>query len=382
MNRPGRKLRITGKGRCNLTNIVGITDFLAHFGKSGRFLHQAFSMFFNNDLISFFNDIDIPTVTERGGRVFPASERAEDVVDALVDWTKKQGVILRTDFPVKSIEVEQGRVNGVRSVAKGGVETADSVIITTGGASYPATGSTGDGYRMAEALGHTITPIRPALIPIKTGGDAASRLQGVSLRNIKVKVFINGKKKSEAFGEMLFTHFGLSGPVVLTLSGLMVDALRQKKKVSLSIDLKPALDEKTVDARLIREFKNQGKQKFLNVMKALFPKRLAPICAEQAGIDPEKEGHHVTSQERRRIRLWLKDFSFEVKGFRPLDEAIITAGGVLTKEVNPKNMESRVVENLFIAGELLDLDGDTGGYNLQAAFSTGWIAGRAAAMIR
>jgi predicted Rossmann fold flavoprotein len=379
MSRAGRKLGITGKGRCNLTNMADKETFITHFGRNGRFLHQAFSRFFNQDLIAFFKEIDLPVITERGGRVFPASEDALQVVCALKDWAKGQGASLRTRMEVEGPIVREGRVMGVRLNSSGEIQTADAVILATGGASYPATGSTGDGFPMAEAVGHRVVPIRPALVPMETEGDVASRLQGVSLKNIQVRVLIDAKKKHQAFGEMLFTHFGLSGPVILFLSRFMVDALAAGKRVDLEIDLKPALDEKKLDARLIRELKAHGKQRVRNLLKTLLPRKLIPLCVELTRIPEDKAGHHVTQEERKRLLQWLKRFSFRVIGHRSFEEAIVTAGGVHTREVNPKTMESLLVKGLYFAGEMLDVDGDTGGYNLQAAFSTGWLAGLSAA---
>jgi predicted Rossmann fold flavoprotein len=393
MNRPGRKLRITGKGRCNLTNVAPLPECITHFGPNGRFLRQAFSRFFTSELVAFFEALGVRTVTERGGRVFPASGQAQDVVDALVQWVGERGVSLRTRSPVERLLVEGGRVVGVevsrvpsrtgespthdRSTGK--VYRADAVIIATGGASYPATGSTGDGYRLAESVGHSIVPIRPALVPLETAGDIAARLQGLSLRNVTVRVWSDGKKQAESFGEMLFTHFGLSGPIILSLSKQVVDALRLGQGVTISIDLKPALDEQKLDARLLRDLDAHGKQQFRTLLKGLLPRKLIPVCVDLTGIPPDKAGHQITAQERKRLRVWLKDFRLEVTGYRPLAEALITAGGVDTREVDPRTMASRLVEGLHFAGEVLDVDADTGGYNLQAAFSTGWVAGRSAA---
>jgi len=325
-------------------------------------------------------------VTERGGRVFPASgqacpersRRAQDVVDALVRWVGEHGVTLRTRSPVERLLVEGGRVVGVQA-SRGRVYRADAVIVATGGASYPATGSTGDGYRLAESVGHTIVPIRPALVPLETAGDIAPRLQGLSLRNVTVRVWVDGKRQAEAFGEMLFTHFGLSGPIILSLSRQVVDALRLGQRVILSIDLKPALDERKLDARLLRDLDAHGKQQFRTLLKELLPRKLIPLCIDLTGIPPDKVAHQITAQERKRLRMWLKDFRLEVTGYRPFTEALITAGGVDTREVDPRTMASRLVEGLYFAGEVLDVDADTGGYNLQAAFSTGWAAGRSAA---
>ncbi len=393
MDRPGRKLRITGKGRCNVTNVAPVPEFLTHLNKNGRFLRQAFSRFFSADLVAFFEDLGVLTVTERGGRVFPASDDAGEVVDALVRWVRDQGVILRTHLPVQRLLVEGGRIVGVQAsqtsvrVVREGTKRrpsecvfhADSVIVATGGASYPGTGSTGDGYRLAASVGHSIVPVRPALVPLDTAGDIASRLEGLSLRNVMVRVWVDGKKQAEGFGEMLFTHFGVSGPVILSLSRGAVDALRAGKRLTLSIDLKPALDEAKLDQRLLRELDERGKRHYRTLLKELLPQKLIPVCLDLTGIPADRAAHQITAQERQRLRRWLKDFRLEVTGHRPFAQAIITAGGVDTREVDPRTMASRLVEGLYIAGELLDVDADTGGFNLQAAFSTGWLAGRSAA---
>jgi predicted Rossmann fold flavoprotein len=390
MKSPGRKLGITGKGRCNLTNVAALSDFLAHFGGNGRFLRQAFSRFFTSELVAFLEELGVPTVTERGGRVFPASGRARDVVAALVGWVRHMGVTLITEAPVEGLVVQAGRVVGVHACLRqekrrfregphGGRFLGRAVIITTGGASYPATGSTGDGYRLAQSLGHRIMAIRPALVPLETAGDVASRLQGLSLRNVTARLRVDGKKVAEFFGEMLFTHFGLSGPLILTLSKRAVAGLGRDEEVTISLDLKPALDERRLDERLLRDLSAHGKQQLRTILKGLLPRTLIPICLELTNISPDRLGNELTGEERRRLRLWLKDFRLKVTGHRPFAEAIITAGGVNLKEVDPRTMASRLIQGLYFAGEVLDVDGDTGGYNLQAAFSTGWVAGRAAA---
>ncbi len=383
MERPARKLRITGKGRCNLTNVTPVEHFIERFGPSGQFLRQAFYRFFTPDLIAFFDQLDVPTVTERGGRVFPASNDAEDVVDALINWTQAQGAVIQTRAPVESLIIDtvhpgNTRVIGVR-VAPNRAYRASSVIVASGGASYPGTGSTGDGYRLAASVGHTIVPIRPALVPLETVSDVAPRLQGLSLRNVSVQAIIAGETRTEQFGEMLFTHFGVSGPVILTMSREIVDGLRRGERVEISIDLKPALDEGTLDERILRDFDAHGKRQFRNILKGLLPSKLIPVCADLVDISPYKVAHQITAEERDRLRTWLKDFRLRVSGHRPFTEAIVTAGGVETTEVEPRTMASKLVEGLYFAGEVLDVDADTGGYNLQAAFSTGWLAGRAAA---
>ena len=382
MPKPGLKLRITGKGRCNLTNIALLPEFVEHFGENGKFLRQAFSRFFSEDLIAFFKELGVETVTERGGRVFPASDRADEVIGALGKWVTGLAKI-RTNCAVKKLLIENGEVVGVTAKTKSyDLEDfrTDRVIIATGGKSYPGTGSTGDGYELAKSVGHTIVPPRPALVPLETKGDIAGRLQGLSLKNVNVKIIIDGKKRAEAFGEMLFTHFGVSGPIILLLSKMCVDALLAHEIVAISIDLKPALANQQLNQRILRDLNQNGKKQFQNILKFLLPQKLIPICAEITGIEPEKSGNQITSDERKRLRLWLKDFQLEVTGYRPFSEAIITAGGVNLKEVNPRTMESRLVKGLYFAGEVLDIDADTGGYNLQAAFSTGWVAGRSTAL--
>jgi predicted Rossmann fold flavoprotein len=393
MQSPGRKLGITGKGRCNLTNVATLPEFISHFGENGRFLRQSFSQFFTADLVAFLEELGVPTVTERGGRVFPASGRAQEVVTALVRWVRGVGVTLVTEAPVEGLILNGDRVVGVqlapvssgrrqggsRDDSGGRVISATAVILATGGASYPATGSTGDGYRLARAMGHTIVPIRPALVPLETAGDLALRLQGLSLRNVRARLRLSGKRVAELFGEMLFTHFGVSGPIILTLSKRAVDGLHQSQEVTISLDLKPALDERKLDERLLRDLRSHGKQRLRTVLKGLLPQTLIPVCLELTDISPDRLASELTVQERRRLRVWLKDLRLEVTGYRPFTEAIITAGGVDTREVNPRTMASRLVRGLYFVGEVLDVDGDTGGYNLQAAFSTGWVAGRAAA---
>ncbi len=378
MHRPGRKLGITGKGRCNITNVASLPDLIAHFGSGGTFLRQALYRFSNNDLMSFFEEQGVSLVVERGGRVFPESSQARDIVDALAKWMREQGVKVRHKVSVESLRIEERKILGVCD-SRGETYCADAVIIATGGMSYPATGSTGKGYRLARSAGHLIVPLRPALIPLETAGDIAPRMQGLSMRNVNVRMLVEGKKEGEAFGEMLFTHFGVSGPVILTLSGTVTDALRLKKKVVISIDLKPALDDRTLDERLLRDFDMHGKRAFRRLLKGLLPGKLIPVCIALTGISPEKQGHQITAGERGILREWLKNFCLEITGTRPLSEAIVTAGGVDTGEIDPRTMASYKVDGLFFAGEVMDINADTGGYNLQGAFSTGWLAGRSAA---
>ena len=377
MKRPARKLCITGKGRCNITNIVELPDFIAHFGKTGRFLHQAFWRFFTPDLMDFFKTLGLELVTERGGRVFSASGRALDVLEVLLQWLERSGVQIKLSSKVDGLTMINQRITGV--VSRGREIPCDAVILATGGASFPATGSTGDGYRLAESAGHNVVPIRPALVPLETSGDAAGKMAGLNLRNVNVRMLVNNKRRKEAFGEMIFTEFGVTGPVILTLSGEAVDAMRDGHKIALSIDLKPGLDEKKLDARLLRDIASRGKEQVRSFLRGLLPREMIPVCLNLTEIPPDGQVSRISAKERRRLLTWLKDFRLEVTGYRPLAEAIITAGGIDTREVDPRTMESRLTKGLFIAGELLDIHADTGGYNLQAAFSTGWLAGRSAA---
>jgi hypothetical protein len=390
MDRPGRKLQLTGKGRCNLTNKAPLEEFIDHFGRKGRFLRSSFSRFFNQDLLNFLSELGIETRTERGGRVFPVSEDAMEIVQALGRWHKGTGVELNTAMRVEDLILSNGILAGLTATMTDS-NTATGVlnervrylskatVIATGGASYPGTGSTGDGYRLAEFAGHRIIPVRPALVPLVTRGNTAANLQGLSLRNVRVQLRINEKVKTEGFGEMLFTHFGLSGPIILSLSRDAVDGLLAEQEVQVSIDLKPALDENRLDARILRDLDAQGKKQFRSLLKGLLPQKMIPTCLAQIGIQGDKLAHQITADERQRLRTWLKDLRFDVIGHRSFRQAIITAGGVDLKQVDPRSMASKLLQGLYFAGEVLDLDADTGGYNLQAAFSTGWLAGLSAA---
>ncbi len=377
MKRVGIKLCITGKGRCNITNIATVSEFIAHFGKTGRFLRQAFARFFNDDLLAFFDDLGLESIKERGGRVFPKSGKAPDVQRVLREWNQQRGVKIESSAHVSAILSKDKQINGV--IVNGKTIHCDAVILATGGASYPSTGSTGDGYGLAESAGHTIVPIRQALVPLVCKGKIASQLDKLNLRNIAVRMFVDGKKKKEAFGEIVFAQFGVTGPTILTLSGAAVDYLRDGKRVRLSIDLKPALDDKKLDARLLRDINSRGKEDISSFLRGLMPRQMVPVCLELTEIPKERKVCDISSTERKRLKLWLKDFQFKVTGYRPFSEAIVTAGGVDTREINPKTMESKKTKGLFIIGELLDLQADTGGYNLQAAFSTGFLAGKNAA---
>ncbi len=376
MPRLGTKVRITGKGRCNLTNIASREVFISHFGPQGRFLNNAFGRFFAEDLRALLERFGTPTKVERGGRVFPLSDQAVDVVIALERYMKAHRVEIRLNTPVRGLLLRDDAIAGVQTDA--GPIAGRTVILAAGGMSYPGTGSTGDAYPWLKALGHTIHPLRPALVPLETQESWSHALAGLTLRNVRVTLLVNDQKRHSQFGEMLFTHFGVSGPIILSMSTLAVDALPEGR-VQLSIDLKPALRDEELDARLQRELAEHGRQAIKTIAKNLLPQRLIPPVLEQAGIPPDKVAGQITAAERRRLAGVLRDLRLTVTGSRSFREAMVTAGGVDLNEVDPRTMESRLVKGLYIVGELLDVHADTGGYNLQAAFSTGYAAGGAAA---
>jgi predicted Rossmann fold flavoprotein len=376
MGRVGIKLALTGKGRCNLTNGGDLPSFIESYRHNGKFLHNVFSRFFNNDLTSFFQARGVPTVEERGRRVFPRSNRAQDVVRALREYALSQGVKINIHAPVLQILAKEGKARGVRTEV--GVFDSNRIIMATGGASYPETGSSGDGYKIAKDLGHTVEPLHPSLVPLVTGETFVRDLQGLSLKNVRATLFSQGRKSEEEFGEMLFTHFGVSGPIILTLSGAAVEEMA-KGRVELALDLKPALSLEQVETRLLREFQEQPRKQIANIFANLLPRRLGPVFLKRAGIPGEMKGGEVRSAERKRLVHFLKDWRLTLLRPRPVEEAIVTAGGVSVKEIHPLTMESRIVRGLYFCGEVIDVDGKTGGYNLQAAFSTGWVAGETAA---
>jgi predicted Rossmann fold flavoprotein len=381
--RLGVKLRITGKGRCNLTNTAEFDEFLAHFAfpdeecDSRFFLRNAFARFFEPDLVEFFESLGVRTEAERGGRVFPVSNDAQEVADALAHFVKRHGVHVRYRSRVTGLLIESGRLAGVQ-LEDGERIAARAAIIATGGASYPKTGSSGDGYRLAEQAGHHIVPIRPALVPLVCAGSEPAAMMGLSLRNVEVRLLLDGEEFARDFGEMLFTHYGVSGPIILTLSGPAVARLGHGR-LEMSINLKPALSPDRLDARLRRDLDEFGRRSYQNLLKELLPKKMIDVVVARTGIPGSKPGHQITAEERERLRALLHDFRLTIVGHRPLDEALVTAGGVDTHEVDPRTMASRLVRGLYFAGELLDVQADTGGFNLQAAFSTGHVAGRAAA---
>lgn len=381
MSSIGRKLAITGKGRCNITNSCDIKTMIQHIPGNGSFLYGAFHAFSNEDVIAFVEDQGVPTKEERGGRIFPASDEAKDVVQAFYGALVEKKVKLVTRHRVQSIVIDEGRVKALKT--DHGDISADAVILATGGSSYPATGSSGDGYEMARAIGHKIVPLKPSLIPLETAEDWISSLQGLSLKNVRATLIAAGKKVDEEFGEMLFTHFGLSGPIILSLSRSASQWIDSKQKttaeVIIEINLKPALAEEVLNKRLQRDFEKFSRKQIKNSLGELLPAKLIPVIIDLAHIDGDKFVHQLTKDERLRLLDQLLHLKFTIKGTRPLAEAIVTAGGVDTREINPKTMESKLISGMFFAGEVIDIDGYTGGYNLQAAFSTGFVAGRAAA---
>lgn len=381
MRRPGKKILITGKGRCNITNNCDLQEIIKNIPGNGRFLNSALRRFTNQDIVQLLEDNGLPTKVERGGRVFPVSDKAVDVVDTLVKIYKNYGGRLLTDCKVKSITAEFGKITGAVT-ADGQKFTADAVILAAGGSSYPGTGSDGSGVKLAKALGHTIVPLAPSLVPLESDSPYIAGLQGLSLRNIEGTVYADGKKIGSEFGEMLFTHFGVSGPIILSLSKCVAEAFAKgAQEVELAIDLKPALDKDKLDARLQRDFMQYSRKQMPNGMKDLLPQRLIAPVLDQAFIDEEKFVNQLSRAERRRLVDVLKAFTVPITGTRPIAEAIVTAGGVSLKEIDPKTMGSKLIKGLFFAGEVMDIDGYTGGYNLQAAFSTGYAAGTFAAQI-
>lgn len=378
MNGVGKKIRITGKGRCNITNNADIKGCIANIPGNGSFLYSAFYQFFNEDIVRLLNEYGVETKVERGGRIFPVSDQALDVVNALHRMVIAAGGRIQTDTKVRSLVVTDGTVTGVR-LDSGEILEADAVIVTTGGASYPGTGSSGDGYRMAKDAGHTIIPLTPALVPLETEEYWVEDLQGLSLRNVSVTAYADDKKIDSVFGEMLFTHFGVSGPIILSMSRKIALCLEDKQDVMLTLDLKPALSEEQLDRRIQRDFEKYLRKQMKNALNDLLPQKLIPVVIDLAYLDEEKPIHQVTKEERQRLVHTIKHMEMTVSKTRPMAEAIVTAGGVSTKEVNPKTMESRIVNGLYFAGEVLDIDGYTGGFNLQAAFSTGYSAGKSAA---
>ena len=377
----GKKILITGKGRCNITSSLDIDDFINNIPGNGRFLYSAFENFDNKDIIELLKKEGVSVKEERGNRYFPTSDRAEDVRMALERETKEAGVDVKLNSKVCGIEIEDSRVKSV--VLENGKIDADKIILATGGKSYPLTGSNGEGYKIAEELGHTIKDVRGSLVPLIAEKSVCSKMQGLSLRNVGIMLYDIEKDKKiySDFGEMLFTHFGVSGPTILSGSAHLlrykdVDKKISNGKIVLKIDLKPALSFEQLDARILRDFTEVKNKQFKNSLDKLLPKKMIDVVIDKSKIDPEKHVNEITREERMNLIKLLKCFEIRIDGFRPVDEAIVTAGGISVKEINPKTMESKIVSGLYFAGEIIDVDAYTGGFNLQIAYSTGFTAGK------
>lgn len=383
----GRKLSITGKGRCNITNATEMENFIKNVPGNGKFLYSAFNQFTNEDAIKFFNEIGVKTKIERGERVFPVSDSALEVIDKLKKELDKLNVRIIVNTAVEEILVkEENLENEIVKTVKGvkintGIIECDKIILATGGKSYPTTGSTGDGYKFAEKLGHTIVKPKPSLVPVEVYEKDVKEIQGVSLKNIGIKFMDGSKTIYQDFGEMLFTHFGVSGPTVLSGSAhlLRVKNIDEKLKngsITVNIDLKPALTEEKLEARIQRDFEKYTKKQFKNSLNDLLPGKLINYIVEKSGIPEQKQTDQITKEERKKLAKLLKNLEFKVKRFRPIEEAIITAGGISIKEINSSTMESKKVKGLFFAGEIIDVDAYTGGFNLQIAYSTAYVAAK------
>lgn len=382
MENIGKKLLITGKGRCNITNSADMEEFMKNIPENSKFLYSSFNKYTNQDIVNFLKKQGVETKVERGGRIFPVSDKAQDVLEAFKRRLKELKVQIRTNFEVSKILTEDGNVTGIEG-KNGEKILADKVILATGGKSYPVTGSTGDGYRMAKMLGHTVTELKPSLVPLTTSGNSrvlCQQMQGLSLKNVAIKIKNENKIIYEDFGEMLFTHYGVSGPVILSASAILIrykniDELLKENKIKLYIDLKPALDEEKLDNRILRDFEELKNKQFKNSLDKLLPRKMIEPIITLIGISPEKRINEITKEERRKIVKVLKNFELTISGFRSIEEAIVTKGGISTKEINPKTMESKIINGLYFAGEIIDLDAFTGGFNLQIAWSTGYSAG-------
>lgn len=381
-NSLGRKLLITGKGRCNITSSIDIDEFIKNIPGNGRFLYSAFQNYTNQDIIELIESNGIKVKEERGNRIFPVTDRAEDVLNCLIKEMKKYKQIeIKTGKKVETILVENGEVLGVK-LESGEKIFGSKVILATGGKSYPVTGSDGDGYKMAKSLGHTIEKIRGSLVPLTGDQRLCQSMQGLSLRNVKITIkdIEKNKKIYDDFGELLFTHFGVSGPTILSSSAHLlrykeIDRLFKESKVKLYIDLKPALSNEELDLRIRRDFEEIKNKEFKNSLEKLLPKKMIPAILDLSGIDINKKVNSITKEERQKLVELLKNFEINIDGFRPVEEAIVTAGGISIKEINPKTMESKLVKGLYFAGEIIDVDAYTGGFNLQIAYSTGYTAG-------
>jgi len=370
----GKKLFITGKGRCNVTNSADFDEFMKNIPENCKFFYSSYKNFSNNDLIELLGVFGLKTKVERGGRVFPVSDKSSDVIKTLEKYLNENKVEIKLNSKLMSIRQENDTVKGAL-LYDGQIIECSSVIVCTGGVSYPQTGSTGDGYSIARKAGHSIKELMPSLVPLVAKDQFIKDLQGLSLKNVSIKAIADGKQVYEDFGEMLFTHYGLSGPVILSASFYVSDYLRKNKEIKISIDLKPALSEEELDKRIIRDFEKNINKQFKNSLDELLPQKLIPVIIVLSGIEESKEVHQITKNERRDLVKLLKGFIVTITGTRPIEEAIITSGGINLKEINPKTMESKLVKGLYFAGEVIDLDAFTGGFNLQIAFSTGYAAG-------
>ncbi len=375
-DRLGKKLRITGKGRCNVTNDCELNEFLTNVPTNPRFLYTALTRFSTEDTKSFFEDAGVPLKTERGKRVFPVSDKAGDIVAALDRKCRASGVHILHER-VQTLIINDGKITGVQTA--NGTYESDAVIVCTGGRSYPLTGSDGDGYRFARAAGHTVTEIAPSLVPLVAEGGLCRSMQGLSLKNVTLRILDaeSGKYVFEDFGEMLFTHFGLTGPLVLSASAHLADM--RPHKYEAQIDLKPALDEKTLDARIRSDFEKYHNRDLINALDDLLPQKMIAPMISLSGIDPRKKVHSVTREERESLMRCIKCLTVSLRQFRPIDEAIVTRGGVSVREIDPKTMQSKIISGLYFAGEVIDVDAYTGGFNLQIAFSTAYVAGMSSA---
>lgn len=386
MEKIGKKLLITGKGRCNITNSGDLDEFMKNIPENSKFLFSSFNKYSNHDIISLLNKEGVATKIERGGRVFPVSDKAEDVLKALQRKLKKLNVQIKTNFEVTKILTEDRTTTGIEGKNNGNEEKiiADKVILATGGKSYPITGSTGDGYRMAKDIGHTVTDLKPSLVPLTCKGyskELCQKMQGLSLKNVAIKIYYENKIIYEDFGEMLFTHYGISGPIILSASAILIrykniENLMKENKIKLIIDLKPALDEDKLDHRVLRDFEELKNKEFKNSLEKLLPRKMIEPVIELTKIEPNKRINEIKKEERKGLVHILKNFELTIDGFRSIEEAIVTKGGITLKEINPKTMESKIIKGLYFAGEIIDLDAFTGGFNLQIAWSTGYSAGK------
>lgn len=377
----GRKLLITGKGRCNITSSLPIEDFIKNTPGNGRFLYSCYQQFTNEDIIKFLNKEGLQVKEERGNRIFPVTDKSIDVLNCFKKRIDELKIKYKLETRVEKILIKNNEVLGVRTNRE--IIQTDKIILATGGKSYPLTGSTGDGYKIARDLGHTIIPIKPALVPLEVyEKEECKKIQGLSLKNIAIKIIDTDRKKTiyEDFGEMVFTHFGISGPTILSGSAHLakykdIDYLLKKRYIKITIDLKPALTEEHLDDRILRDFKEFKNKQFKNSLDKLLPQKMIPLIVELSGINPDKMVNEITKEERRHLVQLIKYFTITIKNFRPVEEAIITCGGISTKEINPKTMESKLIKGLYFAGEIIDVDAYTGGFNLQIAYSTGYTAG-------